>query len=139
MGGRPAREPATVTIGERTEELHPGDIFTFGRAAACTVTLDPSDRGISRLAGPVEHTDGTWFVINRSQTRPLSVIDPLGFRTALAPGRRMAVDRRLSVVVEGQIRRHELVVTAVAGGEDGRALDLDAADEIETEMGRSVT
>ncbi len=128
-----------VTIGDQTHRVNPGDRFTFGRAGACTVSLDPSDRGISRLAGSVELAERTWFVTNRSQSRPLSVIDPLGFRTVLAPGRRVAVDQKLSVVVEGQIRRHELVVSAPGAGPAARAQDPDLElDELETKMGHDV-
>jgi hypothetical protein len=132
---------ATVTTGDRSIVLEPGDTITFGRAGACTITLDPADRGISRLAGSVDAVEGTWFVTNRSQTRPLAVVDPFGFRTVLAPGRRTAVDGRLSVVVEGQVRRYELAVE-VASGERPEpqvpSAGPETEGELETEMGNRV-
>jgi len=66
------------------------------------------------VAGSVEFVGVTLFVNNKSQVRPLAIVDPLGFRSVLAPTRRIAVDQRLSVVVEGQVRRHELVVATKA-------------------------
>lgn len=127
---------ATVTVRGEELSVEPGGSFTFGRALDCTVCLDPDDRGISRLAGSVDGAGGEWFVTNRSASRPLAVVDPLGFRTVLAPGRRMAVDERVSVVVEGQVRRHELVVAAPGAP----PAPVDAPGKgIETEMGRGVT
>ena len=71
--------------------LAPGDRLTFGRARECGVCLDPDDLAISRIAGIVEFEHGTWWVANASATRPLSVVDDLGFRSVLGPARRAAV------------------------------------------------
>jgi hypothetical protein len=134
--------PATVTVAGERYELVVGQSFTFGRAESCDVCLDPTDVGISRLAGSVDCVDRVWFVTNRSSSRPFSAIDPVGFRTVLAPGRRMAVDGRLSVVVEGQIRRHELVIAAPDAGGLGAVTPVAGADDEEgvpTEMGGNVT
>jgi hypothetical protein len=128
-------EIVTVTVQGEELAVAPGGSLTFGRSLDCTVCLDPDDRGISRLAGSVDGAGGEWFVTNRSATRPLAVVDPLGFRTVLAPGRRMAVDERLSVVVEGQVRRHELVVATP--GAPSTTLD-EPGEGIETEMGHGV-
>lgn len=103
---------ASVRAGARTDELGPADVFTFGRDDACSLCLDPDDLGISRLAGSVEHDGGTWWLVNRSGVRPLDVVDDLGIRTVLAPGRRLAVDREITVIVEGSIRRHAIQVRA---------------------------
>ncbi len=136
------RDGATVMVGNEPHQVVPEEPFTFGRSRECTVCLDPDDRGISRVAGSVEYVGTTLFVNNRSQVRPLAIVDPLGFRSVLAPSRRMAVDERLSVVVEGQVRRHELVVaTRSVEVSDPTAPDLDglsAADGIATEMGGEV-
>lgn len=126
---------ATVTVRGEELAVEPGASLTFGRSVDCTVCLDPDDRGISRLAGSVDGAGDQWFVTNRSASRPLAVVDPLGFRTLLAPGRRMAVDERLSVVVEGQVRRHELVVAAPGAPP---ATVEEPGEGIETEMGRGV-
>lgn len=101
---------ATVTVGDRVVEVAAGEDFTFGRAETCTACLDPEDLGISRLAGSVGYDAGTWWVVNRSASRPLDVVDDLGIRTVLPPGRRVAVDGPLSVVVEGSTRRHAIQV-----------------------------
>jgi hypothetical protein len=130
---------ATVSVAGTDYVVAPGDSLTFGRSESCEVCLDPDDVGISRLAGSVECLEGVWFVTNRSTTRPLSAVDPVGFRSVLAPGRRIAVDDRLSIIVEGQIRRHELVVAATLG----RPVVSPAptADEVgaPTEMGGKVS
>lgn len=101
-----------VTVGESRFELSPGEALTFGRDPSCAVCLDPDDLGISRLAGSVESEAGTWWVFNRSTVRPLEVVDEIGIRTIVAPGRRLAVVGPLTVVVEGSIRRHALRVHA---------------------------
>ncbi len=102
---------AVVHAGER-RDLKPGDVYTFGRATDCTACLDPDDLGISRLAGSVERESGTWWVLNRSTVRALTVVDELGIRTLVSPGRRLAVAGSLTVVVEGAARRHALDVIA---------------------------
>lgn len=88
--------------------------LTFGRARDCTVCLDPEDVAISRLAGTVEFAHDTWWVVNNSATRPLSLIDDLGFRSLLAPGRRSAVEVDTQIVVEGTRGQHALRVSVGA-------------------------
>jgi hypothetical protein len=136
--GGPAAGASVTVAGERYE-LVPGQSFTFGRGTSCDVCLDATDVGISRLAGSVDCIDRVWFVTNRSSSRPLSAIDVVGFRTVLAPGRRMVIDGQLSVIVEGQIRRHELVL--VAPGTDDLAAGVpvpDVEDGMPTEVGGGV-
>jgi len=111
--GLPAPPATTVRFRETAYELsafRAGE-FSFGRARSCTVCLDASDLGISRISGSVETDGGTWWVINRSTTRPLSVIDGLGFRSVLPPGRRYAVEGRVRVVVDGSYGSHELDIS----------------------------
>lgn len=120
-----------------SHELVPGESLSFGRSVACRVQLDADDVGISRLAGSVDFVDGAWFVTNRSTTRPLSLVDPVGFRSVLAPGRRAVVVERLSVVVEGQVRRHELRLEA-EGAPPVPAVADDELDGIATEHGGTV-
>jgi len=103
---------AVVVVDRTRFEVEEGSPVTFGRGEGCSVALPAEDLGISRLAGSVEEDGGVAWLTNCSETRPLFVVDPLGMRSVLAPGRRLAVDRTLTVVVEGQLRRHALVVEA---------------------------
>lgn len=106
---------ATVSLGgERWQVSHDAPL-TFGRAPSCTICLDPDDPGISRFAGSVERQAGTWWLTNRSTTRPLVVVSPLGLRAVLEPGRRVALDQPLSVEVDGSIHRHALAIDVPAG------------------------
>ena len=84
-------DKAVVTVGDQRFELAPGEVLTFGRDPSCAVRLDPDDLGISRLAGSIEQDAATWWVLNRSTVRPLEVVDEIGIRTVVAPGRRLAV------------------------------------------------
>ena len=52
-----------VVIGGAEHVLEAGERFTFGRAASCTVQLDPDDPAISRLAGVIERDGPVWFLI----------------------------------------------------------------------------
>ena len=84
--------------------------LTFGRAASCTVCLDGQDRGISRLAGSVEHGAGTWWVCNRStRYAPSRSSTTSGSAPWWRPGG-VAVTGPVTVVVEGAARRHALEV-----------------------------
>ncbi|MDQ2727467.1 MAG: hypothetical protein M3Y91_06315 [Actinomycetota bacterium] len=103
-----------VTFAGERRELTPGDILTFGRAESCSLCLDATDLGISRLAGSVEHEAGTWWLLNRSAVRALEIIDEIGIRTVLPPSRRVAISGTMTVVVEGSALRHAIgVATAV--------------------------
>ena len=99
-----------VTISDRTYRLGDGEPFTFGRSDECTVCLNPEDSGISRLAGSIERDGGTWWLLNRSSLRPLAVVDELGFRSVLSPGRRLAMEAPVRVVVDGSQSSHTLLV-----------------------------
>lgn len=101
-----------ITFAGERRELTPGDILTFGRAESCTLCLDDTDLGISRLAGSVEHDAGTWWLLNRSAVRPLDLIDEIGIRTVLPPGRRVAIAGAVTVVVEGSALRHAIGVAS---------------------------
>lgn len=131
------RAAAVVSHKDRRWELAPGEVFTFGRALTCTVSLDETDTGISRVAGSVEHDAGTWWVINRSTGRPLAASDELGLRTVIAPGNRLAVAGPLTVVVEGANLRHAIDVAAEGAPAFGvspepppDALPTDTADRV---------
>lgn len=115
---------AGMTVSFRSDRrvVTPGDVVTFGRDSSCTFCLDPSDLGISRLAGSVEHDAGTWWLLNRSTVRPLDVIDEIGMRTVLPPGRRLALAGTITVVVEGTALRHAVTVEPPTTGVFGTPL-----------------
>jgi hypothetical protein len=108
-----------VTVEERRFGLAPGEVLTFGRDRGCTVCLDPSDQGISRIAGSVEHDQGVWWIVNRSAKRTLHVLDetklgmPLPVARSGWPPSRRAVDRpELTVLVAGDVWTHAIQVSA---------------------------
>jgi hypothetical protein len=107
---------ATVTVGDATHPLAEDEPFTFGRSDDCTLCLGAGDTGISRRAGSLEHEGGTWWLVNRSSLRPLAVTDELGFRSVLAPGRRLAVEAPVRVTVDGTDASHVLKVTVPRAG-----------------------
>ncbi|MGI8938007.1 MAG: hypothetical protein ACR2JF_07325 [Iamia sp.] len=127
----------TVTVDGSAVEIGDGGRLTFGRDEACTVRFAPDDRGISRLAGELAHLGGHWWVVNRSQSRPLEVVDDLGFRTLLAPGRRLVLEGDCTVVLTGEIRRHALVVEVAAEGGTG-AEERPGSGLVETGIGNGV-
>lgn len=109
-----------VTVGHQSFRLGPAETLTFGRWDGCSVVLDTLDRGISRIAGSVGFDHGTWWVVNRSATRELHIVDALGLSVPLAvaragtPASKRAVDPAgLRVLVTGDRCRHELVLSVV--------------------------
>lgn len=100
----------TIGLGKERFDVAKGDAFTFGRSQRTTLCLDPSDLGISRVAGSLEADAGVWWLVNKSTVRPLEVVDDVGIRTVLPPGRRIAVTAPITVIVEGATRRHALTV-----------------------------
>lgn len=132
---------ATVTFRGADYEVESGATFTFGRSRDCTVCLDADDLGVSRLAGSIEEEAGTVWLHNRSTVRSLTVIDELGLRHPLAPGRRVALDAPVTVAVDGsqrdggRHRRHTLAVR-VAPGRAARPLAVPEGHP--TEMGAGV-
>lgn len=114
-------EAATVIIGlgNKRVEVREGEELTFGRSQRTTLCLDPSDLGISRVAGSVESEAGVWWLVNKSTGRPLEVVDDVGIRTVLPPGRRIAVTAPITVIVEGAMRRHALTVDLPDGAGEG--------------------
>jgi hypothetical protein len=111
---------AAVTVTVRVETaagsttLVEGQRLTFGRARECTVCLDPEDLAVSRIAGVITFEGGTWWIANNSATRPLSIVDDLGLRAVLGPGRRAAVQADLRVIVGGSRGQHAIRVYADA-------------------------
>jgi hypothetical protein len=116
-------EASTITIGlgDQRFEVAEGQELTFGRSQRTTVCLDPADLGISRVAGSLESDAGVWWLVNKSAVRPLEVVDDVGIRTVLPPGRRVAVTAPITVIVEGATRRHALTVDLPDDALEGRA------------------
>jgi len=105
----------TIGLGSQLFEVKEGQELTFGRSQRTTLCLDPADLGISRVAGALESDAGVWWLVNRSAVRPLEVVDDVGIRTVLPPGRRMAITAPITVVVEGATRRHALTIDLPEG------------------------
>ncbi len=114
-GDDPTGSELVVSVRGERHVVRPGETFTFGRAASCTICLDTLDKSISRIAGAMlfEHT--TWWIVNRSETRTLSIVDSIGLSSPLPvaksgwPASRRAVDPGgVSVIVTGSMRTHEL-------------------------------
>jgi hypothetical protein len=111
----------TVALGEQTRRLGVDDRVLFGRDPSCELCLDPSDRGISRIAGEVRWETGTWWVINRSAKRVLHVVDETGMSVPLPVGRdgwpaprRAITSPGLTVLVPGEVWTHELRFTTMS-------------------------
>lgn len=70
---------AQVVVNRRPYRLRRTDRLDFGRGgdeASDVVALDPSDMGISAVAGSVFFDAGRWVVANRSRKRPLLLEAP---------------------------------------------------------------
>jgi hypothetical protein len=118
-----------VANGAR-RHLAAGESLTFGRAASCTICLDPHDMAISRMAGEVQRVGEVWFVANRSASRQLALVDRFGLRHVLGPGRRDPIEGRVRVIVEGTRATHELVFDGPLPGDDD-----EPPAEVESESG----
>ncbi|WP_206779399.1 FHA domain-containing protein, partial [Frankia sp. EI5c] len=104
--------------------------FTFGRSGECTARLAVDDSAISRVAGSVYHDGGTWWLSNDSGTRLFAVVDEFGFRSVVPPGRRVAVEEPVRVVLDGTDRVYTLRVSvpgAVRPPDDPRTDEAAAA------------
>lgn len=87
--------------------------FVFGRASGeGIVGLDPSDMGISAVAGSIELAWGVWWVVNQSSKRPLVLEHAEGVaHFKLAPGARQALTTpQLRVLVVGAVFTHVIDV-----------------------------
>ena len=125
-----------VVVAGAQFDVPAGGSLTFGRGQGCTVVLDPDDVGISRVAGSVQREGHAWWVTNHSASRPLAVVVRSGLRSVLAPGRRLAVDHSVTVVVEGQVRRHALQLLLP---DEPLPVTAEPPPGLRTDMGSDVT
>jgi hypothetical protein len=112
-GGLSVSTGASVRLGGEGFSVSRDEPLVFGRADdEAVVGLDPTDMGISAIAGSVEWAWGTWWVVNRSGKRRLLLDDGGGGAPQrLECGQRFAISvPRLNVLVPGAIRTHRLEV-----------------------------
>ncbi|MEU4565160.1 hypothetical protein [Micromonospora sp. NPDC023956] len=128
-----AADSARVTVAGTEHTVAAGGRLTFGRDRSCTVVLDSTDRGISRITGSVEQHGGLWCVVNRSRKRTLHVVQDTGVATPLPvshpgwpPSRHLVDQRGVTVLVTGERWTHALQVWAMApvSNQDVPAADL---------------
>ncbi|HEX6685139.1 MAG TPA: hypothetical protein VF062_20280 [Candidatus Limnocylindrales bacterium] len=128
--GSPIDEEITVRYGDAEWRLGTDDTLSFGRSQRCTICLDPDDVGVSRQAGVVQAVQGIWWVVNKSRSQTLSVIDDQGLRKVLAPGQRLPIDEPVWVVADGTNGSHRLRVlraTAEFGTDSGLMSGVETA------------
>lgn len=76
-----------------TWRVRPGQKFTFGRAATCSLALPDDDRGVSRAAGSFDVAAGCWWLTNDSASSMLFLSGDRGFRADLPPGMRIPLQQ----------------------------------------------
>lgn len=116
-------------LGPEPRVLVPSDgPFTFGRGTDCSLTLDGTDRSISRLAGSIGWDGERWVLRNESNSRPLYCITEPGLRRLLATGQEVLPlsPGRLRVQVTG-VRTHELSLV-VEGADEAARPDSNAEE-----------
>jgi hypothetical protein len=92
-----------------TWRVRPGQILTFGRGAACTISLPAADRGVSRSAGSLLFEHGTWWLRNDSSSSVLYLSGDRGFRVDLPPGMRAPVQQwHAKIRVQGALDSYTL-------------------------------
>lgn len=131
-----------IIEGPEPRVLVPSDgPFTFGRGTDCSLTLDGTDRSISRLAGSIGWDGERWVLRNESNSRPLYCITEPGLRRLLATGEVLPLSPgRLRVQVTG-VRTHELSLV-VEGADEAARPDSNAEESksvLEATMPLSVT
>ncbi|KJE23055.1 hypothetical protein FF36_02657 [Frankia torreyi] len=131
-----------VELDGHSYPLVPGERFTFGRSHDCTARLAIGDAAISRVAGSLCDEGGTWWLSNDSGRRLFAVVDEFGFRSVVPPGRRVAVEAPVRVVLDGAAgtyslqvtvpRKDQVVVAAVVGTSTsaGEGVVVNSADRL---------
>jgi hypothetical protein len=102
-----------ISVGGQNYIAKAEQPFVFGRSGCeRTVGLDPGDMGISAEAGSIEFAMGLWWVLNRSQKRPLFLEpDPGSQPLRISAGDRVAITKPQTVVlVPGAVYTHRIDV-----------------------------
>ncbi len=123
-----------VLVGDRSYPLVAGERFTFGRAEECTARVGIGDPAISRVAGSIHDEGGTWWLSNDSGKRLFAVVDELGFRSVLPPGRRVALEAPVRIVLDGTGGTHTMQVIVP----HREPVGVDAASGTPTSAGEGV-
>jgi hypothetical protein len=76
-----------------TWRVRPDEQFTFGRAATCSLSLAPDDRGVSRRAGSFDWSGDSWWLANDSTSSMLYLAGDRGFKADLPPGMRIPLQQ----------------------------------------------
>ena len=98
-----------VMYESQTWRIHPGELFTFGRAPDCSAVLPAADRGVSRRAGSFRFRDGLWWLGNDSSSCVLGVLGDRGFRADLPPGVAVPLQQwQAKVTLAGALGRYTL-------------------------------
>ncbi|MGH3156975.1 MAG: FHA domain-containing protein [Streptosporangiaceae bacterium] len=93
----------------RTWRVKPGETFTFGRGAECTLGLPPNDRGVSRNAGSFRYHGGCWWLHNDSSSCVLCLLGDRGFRVDLPSGLQVPLQQwKAEVIAAGALGRDSL-------------------------------
>ncbi len=90
-----------VRVGATVHSVFASEEFVFGRSRSCTVCLHPADAVISRFAGAITCEEGKWFVVNRSTSQSLVVVDDSRLRSVLGPGKSYLLQGPTRVLVQG--------------------------------------
>ncbi len=117
-----------------TWRVRPGEKFTFGRAAECSLVLPAGDRGVSRTAGSVECVGDYWWLSNDSAASMLFLQGDRGLRVDMPPGMRMPLQQwhakvRLDGVLANYTIRLRLPHLDDEEDEPGEQSPAAAADE----------
>jgi hypothetical protein len=116
--------PLKVRYRDESWTLDGATPFSVGRSERCSLCIGPDDRGLSRTAAVVEAESQTWWLRNPSTTRSIATIDELGVRTVVAPGRRIALDGAVTIVIEGAAFRYAIEVDGQhASPDDAQGFD----------------
>ncbi|WP_170199964.1 FHA domain-containing protein [Saccharothrix variisporea] len=126
-------------VGSSVYEVSPDEEFVFGRSSSCTVCLDPADVAISRHAGALSCENGAWFVVNRSASRNLVVVDDSHLRSVLGPGKRHLLQGPTRVLVQGSEPKPHVIEIEAPEGEPAILRDSSTGLATVTGVGVALT
>ena len=91
---------AKITIGSMVHVAGVADEFTFGRGPVNSHQLGAADVGVSRTAGAIAFRNGFWWLVNKSTTSPLVILEA-GLRETLLAGRSRQLVGPVTVWLDG--------------------------------------